>query len=81
MKNDLGYFTEDSEFRTLTFFYKNWRGEQGYRTVKGVPLIWYGNTEYHKEDQWFLKAYDVEKDAIRDFALADIVEFLKGEVK
>lgn len=81
MKDDMGYFESGGEMRTLTFFYRNWRGEHSYRTVKGVPVMWYGSTEYHKEPQWFMKAYDTEKDAIRDFAVSDILEFLKGEQK
>ncbi|WNT48162.1 hypothetical protein SPLA5a_PHROGS00079 [Salmonella phage SPLA5a] len=39
--------------------------------------MWFGSTEYHKEPQWMIKAYDVEKDAIRDFAVNDIVEFIR----
>lgn len=81
MKNDLGYFETSGDFRTLRFYYKNWRGEYGYRNTKGVPHIWYGNDEYHKEPQWFMTAYDVDKDAIRNFAMADIIEFVKEESK
>lgn len=35
--------------------------------------IWYGTTEYHTQPQWFLKAQDHQKQAIRDFALADFL--------
>lgn len=62
--------------KPLTFYYKNWRGEYGYRTVK-EPTMWFGSTEFHKEEQWMIKAYDVEKDAIRDFAVNDIIEFIR----
>lgn len=67
------------EMKTLRFFYQNWRGQTGYRTVKD-PKFWYGSTEFHKHPQWMIKAYDVEKDAIRDFAVCDIIEFVKEEV-
>lgn len=40
-------------------------------------MFWYGQTEYHKENQWFIKAYDVDKDDVRDFAVVDIIEFCK----
>uniref|UniRef100_A0AAU8GFA3 Uncharacterized protein n=3 Tax=unclassified Seunavirus TaxID=2494210 RepID=A0AAU8GFA3_9CAUD len=41
------------------------------------PIMWFGSTEYHKEPQWMIKAYDVDKDDIRDFAVNDIVEFIR----
>jgi hypothetical protein len=39
--------------------------------------MWYGHTEYHKEDQWLLKALDLDKNAERDFAVKDILRFIK----
>lgn len=62
--------------KPLKFFYKNWKGEYGYRTVHD-PIMWYGSTQYHKEPQWMIKGYDVDKDDIRDFAVNDIVEFVR----
>lgn len=35
--------------------------------------IWYGTTEWHKQPQWFLKAQDHSRNAIRDFALSDFL--------
>lgn len=61
---------------TLTFYYINWKGQRGYRTISN-PVMWFGNTAYHKEDQWFIKGYDIHKDDIRDFAVLDIIEFVK----
>lgn len=55
--------------------YTNWRGETAERTITPIS-IWFGHTEWHKEDQWLLKAIDTEKDAERDFALKDIKEWL-----
>jgi len=56
--------------------YKNWQGEISIRTI--IPQnIYYGNTEYHKEDQWLLEVWDVEKDAPRTYAMLDIIEFIK----
>ncbi len=55
---------------TITFDYKNYKGEHGKRCV--IPIsIWYGSTEWH-EPQWLLKAYDLGKFALRDFAMRDI---------
>lgn len=61
----------------IRFFYRNWKGECGYRTIKGAPMFWYGESPYHKGAQWFIKAHDVDKDDIRDFAVVDIIEFCK----
>lgn len=50
--------------------YRNWRGEVAEREI--VPVrVWWGNTEWHPQDGWLLSAWDVEKGAHRDFALAD----------
>jgi predicted DNA-binding transcriptional regulator YafY len=51
--------------------YTNHRGERRERRV--MPLgIMFGSNEYHREDQWLLHALDVEKNALRTFALKDI---------
>jgi hypothetical protein len=34
--------------------------------------IWFGATEWHPEPQWLLDAIDVEKNALRNFAMKDI---------
>ena len=52
--------------------YQNWRGEVAIREIKPICL-WFGQTQWHPEDQWFLKAWDVEKQAERDFALHGFV--------
>ncbi len=55
--------------------YKNWRGEIAVRRIRPSGKIWFGSTEWHKEEQWLLDAVDVEKDARRDFAMKDILEW------
>jgi hypothetical protein len=57
---------------SLSFNYKNYRGEVDMRTVHPIKL-WHGSTEYHTEPQWLLKAYDPTKGDERDFAMTDIV--------
>lgn len=61
---------------TLKFVYKNWKGETREREVEPVR-IWFGKTEFHPKEQWFLKAKDVEKGEERDFALIDVQKFVK----
>lgn len=57
--------------RTLTFTYRNWRGEVAERKV--VPIhVWFGTTDWHPEPQWFLNANDLDKGETRDFAMKDI---------
>jgi len=62
--------------KTIFFRYKNWKGEESTRKV--VPMdIWFGHTEFHPEDQWLLKGLDIHKGAERDFAIHDIIEFIR----
>ncbi|MFO0781909.1 MAG: hypothetical protein U0524_03410 [Candidatus Saccharimonadales bacterium] len=59
--------------KAITITYTNYRGETAERKI--IPIeVWFGKTEWHPEEQWFLKAHDIEKDAERDFALTDISE-------
>ena len=53
--------------------YTNYRGERGFRVI--IPIrLWYGTSSFHIEDgdQWFIRAFDVEKQAERDFAWKDV---------
>ncbi len=58
----------------LCFEYKNYKSIVSRRNVQPIK-IWYGETKYHPIKQYFLKAYDLDKDQERDFALSDIKEF------
>lgn len=64
-----------SSFRStetaIVFWYKNYKGEQGYR--RAVPIsIRYGTSDYHHSPQWLMLAFDTEKQAEREFAMADM---------
>lgn len=50
--------------------YTNWKGETALRTIIPRSIRW-GSTEWHPEPQWLLTAFDVDKDAERDFAIKD----------
>lgn len=57
--------------------YTNWKGDTRIRKV--IPLrVWYGSTKFHGAPQWLLKVRDLEKDAERDFSMADC-NFKVGE--
>ncbi|TIN05581.1 MAG: hypothetical protein E5Y14_32810 [Mesorhizobium sp.] len=61
----------------LQFAYTNHRGESGRRRV--VPIrVWFGSTNWHPTQQWFLRALDLDKDEERDFAFADVREVSNG---
>jgi len=59
----------------LVFKYKNWEGKNAVRKVEPIK-IWFGKTQWHPRNQWFLKAKDLDKNEERDFALRDVVKFL-----
>ena len=60
--------------RIVVISYKNWKGVCSWRRI--LPLeIWFGTTKWHPHPQYFLKAQDLEKNAVRDFAMADINEW------
>ena len=61
--------------KALRFKYINWENIIGTRKVEPIK-IWFGKTKWHPENQWFLKALDLEKKEERDFALKDIIKFL-----
>jgi predicted DNA-binding transcriptional regulator YafY len=51
--------------------YTNYRGERSVRLVVPQGIIWASN-EWHPEEQWLLRAYDLGKDAERYFAMSSI---------
>lgn len=57
--------------KAVRILYTSYKGERGYRSI--IPeKVWFGSTEWHKEDQWLLDALDLEKNALRNFAMKDI---------
>lgn len=57
----------------IGFSYTNWRGENNWRHCV-VDSIYFGNTEYHPEDQWLLRGYDLMKREMRDYAMKDMTK-------
>ena len=59
------------ENKMVIINYTNWKGVTALRKI--IPIeIFFGATEWHKEEQWLLRAYDVDKNAERSFAIKDI---------
>jgi hypothetical protein len=53
--------------------YTNYRGERTVRLIQ--PLVdgaYWGSNEFHPTEQWLLRAIDVEKKALRTFAMRDV---------
>lgn len=63
--------------QVVTVRYRNYRGEVAVRKIVPTGKLWFGKTEYHPHDQWLMQVWDCEKGAYRDYALQDILEFIK----
>ena len=60
--------------KKVTILYTNYKGETRYREI--IPKsIEYKSTDWHKEEQWILNAFDIEKNDDRGFAIKDIKEW------
>jgi hypothetical protein len=63
----------------LEIYYTNWKGEREIRRI--VPLAcYYGSNDWHKEPQFLMDAYDIDKKACRTFAMAYIHHMTNGKV-
>jgi predicted DNA-binding transcriptional regulator YafY len=71
-QDKLALMMEFKPGQVLRFRYVNWQGVVANRTTRVIELT-FGKTEWHPEPQWLLKAYDIEKNAVRFFALQDMV--------
>lgn len=66
-------FPENWEKTAVKILYTNWKGETLYRNI--IPKnIEFKSTERHKDEQWILNAFDIDKSADRGFAVKDIKE-------
>jgi hypothetical protein len=60
--------------KVVRILYFNWRGNTNIRTI--IPdSILFSSTQWHKENQWLLKAYDMDKKEERLFAVKDILKW------
>ncbi len=58
----------------VKILYTNWKGETAYRNI--IPKsIEFKSTQWYKQEQWILNAYDMDKQADRGFAINDIKEW------
>lgn len=55
----------------ITFMYTNWKGETSKRSAV-VEEFLFGSNQWHKEPQFLIKAFDLDKNDMRLFAIRDI---------
>lgn len=55
----------------VTIDYTNWRGERSLRRV-APGRFYYGTSDWHPEPQWLMEAFDLDRAAVRTFALAGV---------
>ena len=55
----------------FVFTYRNHRGVSGVRRMQPIGVR-FGSTEWHPEPQWLLRAFDLDKDSEREFAMSEI---------
>jgi hypothetical protein len=63
-----------SDKQIVTFTYQNHRDETVMRTAFPIAIEW-KKTKWHPIEQWILEAWDMDKDAMRSFAMEDIREW------
>ena len=64
--------------KRVRFKYRNWRGEVSERVAEPTS-IWFGRTEWHPTPQWVMTATDLEKGALRHFAMRDMENVTDAE--
>lgn len=57
--------------------YTNHKGERAIRRIRPVSIR-HDTSEYHATPQWILRAYDMDRDVWRNFAMRDIHSWNKG---
>ena len=60
----------------VTFEYVNHRGERSIRRIRPIR-IWFGSTAWHADAQWLMEAWDLDKQATRDFAMSNVLSAWK----
>jgi hypothetical protein len=59
----------------LKFTYRNWRGEVRVREATPCGEPFFGNTEWHPDNQWLLPMIDAEDGKRKDFAMNEMAMY------
>jgi hypothetical protein len=62
--------------KAIKVTYTNWRGERAVRSIVPIEIYW-GKTEYHPQEQWLLRVFDVERNAERIYAFKEIEQVVE----
>lgn len=65
------YYCEVTEGDIIRFSYTNWKGFKSIRKAI-IKEFYFGSTEFHKEYQMLIRAFDLDKMEERVFAAKDI---------
>lgn len=57
--------------KRVTIDYTNYKHERKLRNIEPVRIL-FGSSEWHPEPQWLLRALDIDRGVIREFAIANI---------
>jgi predicted DNA-binding transcriptional regulator YafY len=52
--------------------YTNYRGERSHRRIRAHGRVVFASNEWHPEKQWIMEGFDLDKNAVRFFAMKDI---------
>lgn len=59
----------------LKLIYKNYKNDVSERKI--IPLeIFFGANEFHKDEQWLIRVWDIDKNDYRTYAFKDIQKIL-----
>ncbi len=61
----------------ITFWYRNYRGEEGYRRARPINIR-FGTTEWNKEPQWLMLEDHIVNGKCREFAMKDMTSVVGG---
>ena len=55
--------------------YTNYKGQTAWRRILPTKIL-FTSTNWHKQNQWILEAFDYDKEEMRQFAVQDIERWL-----
>jgi predicted DNA-binding transcriptional regulator YafY len=61
----------------VTIDYINYRGQRALRRIM-PEKVFFGVSNWHQGEQWFLLAEDLDKHELREFAMKDILAWKPG---
>lgn len=79
MRGHRGITRKKTRFMLATIDYTNYRGERAARLIKPETMRHMVSERHGPEARWMLIAEDVDKGAVREFAMANVHRFRDGD--